>query len=414
MYSQIKNLVQASFFVLGSLVLLAVLAWLFTPGQPLIDDQPGPEQSLPPSLALNGVALTGASSAQTTNAYLQISKTVNQSSVANGGIVQFTVTIRNVHPTDSVPNLTFIENPASTIIILGNPVFSAPAQPIGGPDEKAWIFDNPLAAGASVTITITAQLLAASPCDLRATNEVAALGTGAPLVNAKASVVVEIRPCLFMPLVRKDATPTPPPVATSPAVYYSDNFSNDDSDWPDDIYSDSDRCYSEYKDGEYRIQVDGDGSRRECFRPAPNDAEHTRALFEVQARRSGGGGSFMYGLYANGRGGGEYYLFRVRPNSDCGWELIRREDSDSDTVLSGGCDSAINRYSETNRLAIRHSSDDKISVYVNGVRLGTYDDNDALTGGKGTGVYVRSGNDEENTIRFDNFRVSSPSAIPAN
>src|SRR5690606_21031833 len=142
MYSQIKNLVQASFFVLGSLVLLAVLAWLFTPGQPLIDDQPGPEQSLPPSLSLNGVALTGASSAQTTTAYLQISKTVNQSSVANGGIVQFTVTIRNVHPTDSVPNLTFIENPASTIIILGNPVFSAPAQPIGGPDEKAWIFDN--------------------------------------------------------------------------------------------------------------------------------------------------------------------------------------------------------------------------------------------------------------------------------
>ena len=213
--------------------------------------------------------------------------------------------------------------------------------------------------------------------------------------------------------MRRDPTPTPTPTITptptdtAGSVLYFDDFSDDDSDWPDEAESDNGRCYSEYRDDKYRIEVEGDGRQRECFRPAPEEAEYRYGIFEVEAKRRAGSGSFSYGLYINGRGGGEYYLFRVRPRNDCGWDLIRREDDDSDTVRNGGCDSAIERDSGTNKLEIKHTDDGRISVYVNDKLLATFTDDSELEG-RGTGLYVRSGTDENNTIDFDNFTIFSP------
>ena len=73
--------------------------------------------------------------------------------------------------------------------------------------------------------------------------------------------------------------------------------------------------------------------------------------------------------------------------------------------ITSGCDSAISRDSGTNTLEIRHTSDGNVSVFVNGTQLGsTYNDGSQLTG-VGTGVYIRSNNTDDVTVRFDDFTV---------
>ncbi len=201
---------------------------------------------------------------------------------------------------------------------------------------------------------------------------------------------------LYLPQVRKDPTPTPIP------ILYSDDFSNDDSGWPEIAASD---CETEYSGGWYVVRVDADDS---CFAFAPNEAEYTYAEFEVEAQRIGGHDKYAYGIYFNGEGGGEYYLFRIWPDDDCGWQLRRREDDIGDIKIQGGCVSAIKRGdNDINVLRAIHTSDGKISVYVNDVWLGTYIDTNQLTG-NGTGVYVHADDTQDIDVRFDDFTVYNP------
>jgi hypothetical protein len=76
-------------------------------------------------------------------------------------------------------------------------------------------------------------------------------------------------------------------------------------------------------------------------------------------------------------------------------------------VRSGGCESVINRDSGSNILEIRHFSNGNISVFINGTQLGsTYTDGSQLTG-RGTGVYIRTNNDDDVAERFDDFTVTA-------
>jgi hypothetical protein len=128
----------------------------------------------------------------------------------------------------------------------------------------------------------------------------------------------------------------------------------------------------------------------------------------VKAHRDDGGSNFAAAIYINGQGDGNYYAFEVKPNDDCSWKLIRKRDGNSSTVRSGGCESAINRGSGSNILEIRHTNNGNVSVFINGTQLGsTYNDGSQLTG-QGTGVYARTSNDDDVSVRFDDFTVITP------
>ena len=189
--------------------------------------------------------------------------------------------------------------------------------------------------------------------------------------------------------------PTPTPIP----ILYFDDFSNDGSGWGK---GDDGNCYSEYNENQYRIVVDRNET---CFRPAPKAAEYEHAEFEVVARRSGGSTEFTYGIYINGEGGGQYYLFLVKHNKDnCDWALVRRKSDSSDTKLNGGCDSTTHGYDNSNTLTIRHANNGVITVFLNNTQLGSYSDGSQL-GSRGTGLYIREHDRDSVTIRFDNFTV---------
>ena len=117
-------------------------------------------------------------------------------------------------------------------------------------------------------------------------------------------------------------------------------------------------------------------------------------------------GSYAYGIYINGKGGDDYYLFRIRPNDNCGWKLFKRKDGNNSTVKEGGCDSAINRAKVENILKIEHFQGGTISVYVNNKLL--FSGNENWFPGKGTGVYVEADDDKGTTVRFDDFTILGP------
>jgi hypothetical protein len=203
------------------------------------------------------------------------------------------------------------------------------------------------------------------------------------------------------------------PIVRRSSILYFDNFSDDDSGWPE--YDTSD-CFVQYNSSEYRIEVkeDSDSDDDECFGPAPEDAEFELGDFSVKFRRTDGSRHYNAGIYINGDGGGEYYLFRVEHDDDeCDWRLVRRKDDDDSTKRSGVCDSISNGYNQTNTLRIRRinnqNSDGVITVYLNGDQLGSsYTDTDQLDG-EGAGVFANEEtNEDKAVVRFDDFTVRKP------
>jgi hypothetical protein len=205
----------------------------------------------------------------------------------------------------------------------------------------------------------------------------------------------------YLPLVQKFPTPTPPP------YIFFDNFSDDDSGWA--VYSSND-CEVGYSSGEYRLYVEDDSdSDDQCFGAGPEETEHRYGTFEVQARRNDGSDHYRYGIYINGKGGGEYYLFWIEHDgSNCSYALIRRASGSDSTKRSGDCDAYTNGNANPNLLKIKHTSTKVLTIYLNNTQLATYTDDSHLTG-EGTGVYVRElDNNDDLTVRFDNFGIGNP------
>lgn len=330
---------------------------------------------------------------------LQVTVNANTTSVPSGGSVTFTVIIANSGP-----------NPAQYILFSqslppgmtgGTPNFGSVNAISNGLNPPTWLITNQIANGNSIQFTVSGTLN--STCNTIATYTATAMpfegGADPILTNNTASRGVNVTTgitCLYLPMIRRDPTPTPNPVA------FLDNFSGA-RNWPTADDSDCERAYI---DDEYEIEAKTKDEL--CFGPAPGAAEREFGTFKVKARRHGGGSNFSYAIYINGQGDDNYYAFEVKPNDDCSWRLIRRRDGNSSTVRSGGCDSPINRGSSSNILEIRHTSNGNISVFINDTQLGsTYNDGSQLTG-RGTGVYVQTANDDDVTIRFDDFTVILP------
>lgn len=410
MYRNLKATVQVVFFLTLSAGFLMFSAWLLsTPLQPTTQS----DNHSPFSLNFDGqsdVVVSVERTLANSNASLSISKQSEKASAPANEFVDFTILITNTDVT-TISDIEFREFPDEALSIIQTEFSdNVEATALGGSETNAWDLDN-LGGGETAVITVSTQLLENSECDIKAQNEARVIAPGVSEITDQAEVLIEIQDCVYFPVLRKDPTPTPTP---TPTPLYFHDF-NGDEDW-DTGESNDNRCDSEYGDNGYIIEVDGeiDNNSDEvdgCFRPAPDEAEYTYGLFEVDVRQASGGERFVYGIYINGDGGEEQYLFRIAPDDDCGWDLIRNEDDENpEEKREGGCDAAINRNDATNRMAIRHTSDGRVTVYVNGTELGTYVDNDQLNDGKGTGLYVKSDGDEDNRIRFDNFRVKGPDA----
>lgn len=197
-----------------------------------------------------------------------------------------------------------------------------------------------------------------------------------------------------------------PIIFRSPPLVYLDNFSASDSGWPK---GDDGNCNSLYEGGRYRLNVDFD---KECFRFAPKNAERTHGSFEVIAYHSEGQSNSAYGLYINGQGGNNYYIFRIWPNNSCSqggsWEFIRNRNGHKTTLRSGVCNLSVKRgygSANANYLKVKHISGGQITLYVNGVQLDTFNDASNELTGKGTGVYARAASNKDIVIKYDDFAV---------
>ncbi|MBI1881269.1 MAG: hypothetical protein HYR94_24070 [Chloroflexi bacterium] len=200
-----------------------------------------------------------------------------------------------------------------------------------------------------------------------------------------------------------------PLVHRNPTTVYLDEFGNKNSGWPT---GDDGNCNSLYDGGRYRLDVKAD---KECFRFAPKAAERTYGWFGAVIYHSDGESDSAYGLYLNGKGGNNYYLFRIRPNNSCssggGWEFIRRRDGNNTTLLNVSCDSRIKRgygSGNANALLVQHNSGGQIILLINGVQVAAaFNDSLELTN-TGTGVYARASSSKDIIVKVISFGVFVP------
>jgi|GEM_PF-5163805 len=222
-------------------------------------------------------------------------------------------------------------------------------------------------------------------------------------------------PASFLIQTTSIATNYLPIIFRDPQPSFFDNFSDEDSGWP--VGTDS-ACTSDYEGGRYQLNVNND---EVCFRFAPPDeAERVFGTFEVSLYHSEGQSSNAWlGLYFNGDGGGEQYIFRIRPNvstSTCSsggqWELRRRwNDGSNDVVLGRACEATLKRgYGSENINTIRakHTNTALIILSINDKVVLTLNEN-SVSGpelrGRGTGVYASAPQDKDIVVKFDDFKV---------
>lgn len=205
---------------------------------------------------------------------------------------------------------------------------------------------------------------------------------------------------IYLPIVHKNPTPIP-------SLFY-DDFSNPDTKW---FTGPQGNCYFSYINGRYKVELKA--SNLECWGPGPSKSQIKYGLFETVAF-SDNSSNTAYGFYLNGKGGGEQYLFIVKPNdSGCSsnkgkYEFYRTKSGNRSKKLDG-CSTAVKRGSgsgASNLLQVRHTSNGVLSISVNGTLLGTYTDSNQLTG-TGTGTYSRSGSGQ-NVVRYEYFAIYSP------
>lgn len=333
---------------------------------------------------------------------LQVGVRSSAVTVPTGGAVTFTIAVTN--PSTSPNNTQYIlfsQTLPNTMIGGTNPNFGGLTAISNGLNPPTWLITNPLAKGTSISFTVSGTLNSACNAIALYTARVVPFNIAEEvnLANNTASRTVNINSgssCAYLPIIRRDPTPTPNPIV------FFDNFSGEQR-WSS---ADNDDCERAYVSDEYQMKANTEDEN--CFSPAPEAAERSFGTFKVRARRTDGSSNFTVAVYSNGSGSGNYYAFEVNPHNDCGWRLIRRRDGNNNTVRDGGCDAAISRESGTNTLEIRHFSNGNVSVFINNIQVGsTYNDGSQLTG-EGTGFYIRTNSSDDVTVRFDDFTVIQP------
>ncbi|MCB0192310.1 MAG: hypothetical protein KDJ65_10240 [Anaerolineae bacterium] len=331
-----------------------------------------------------------------------LSVTISPTSVNRqpGSSVAFTVNIKN-NAASSVAYI-FFESQFPNEFQVNSYNFPSGSSPVND-GATTWFIPNSIAANGTFSIivngTVAADSCAGSDAYIARVyrlfeeNNVKQASSTLNVVNADA--------CgdLYLPLLSRYPTPTPVP------IHYTEDFSDDDHDWPvgdfDIDDDDEEDCSARRENSRYEVTVVEDET---CFFPAPSDAEKRVGTFEVEFTRDGDSDSdeFDAGIYIDGEGGDEFYLFRIEyEKDDCEYRLFR----DDSSKANGGCDSQSNGYRSTNKLTVSRDSNGKITVYLNDQQLRVYNDSSPL-GGRGTGVYVReTANDGKIIVNFDNFRV---------
>ena len=254
-----------------------------------------------------------------------------------------------------------------------------------------------LTSATSVTVTNQATVSAFELGETTSTNNSSSVQVGIVSGQVMSSTI-------YLPIVIKSTKTT--------VLAYNENFDSGEP-W---IEFNVNGCNARNQNGQYWIELDS--TDRTCLPPAQNENKpespyRTYGEFQVDVYHSEGESEAWYGLFINGAGGSDYYLFRVQPNEgNCSsggdWELIRRKDNNQTLLASGACHPSIKRgYDNTsaNTLKISHENDRNLSVFVNGTLLGVVQEDTVnhLTD-TGTGLFSESRNVKV-IMKFDNFKV---------
>ncbi len=350
---------------------------------------------------------------------LEIMKSTDVISVTPGTIVTYTVAITNKGPNDA--RFIYFKDSYPPEMINVSYTFPSNVEAVdngASPENLQWLLPGVLTDGHTILITVTGELTSNRAVQVTNTAIVTTYVITADTDSSNNSNTVDVdiageglsSGLIFLPIISRFPTPTPVPIALA----YHEDFDSGDP-WYE---FDRDGCNARNTNDQYWVDLD---SNKTCLPPAKNESNpekpyRTYGEFEVEAYDSGDDedGDTAYGIYINGEGGDNYYLFRIYPNiggcSNGGkWHLKRRRDGDENTLLSENCNTAIKRgyggATATNILRIAHNSSRKLTVYVNGTELGTYNESSGshLTG-EGTGLYIRSDN-RDVRIKFDDFKV---------
>ena len=347
---------------------------------------------------------------------LVAAKTANVATITSGGRITYTITITNNGP-DPASYVFFYDDYPAQMTEVGY-LFSTAAIS-DGLTKPTWLLPNPIQpATGRVVITVTGILTSGPDITVTNTAIVTAFNVAGETnpANNRSQVQVGIvgySPLMYIYLPTLFKAPPPPPIT----LVYHEDFSSSNP-W---VEFDANGCKTDNRDGRYWVDVNKE--YRECLPPADNNdykperPYRTYGEFEVAGYHSEDIGrsdlsNAAYGIFINGQGGDNYYLFRIWPNNSCStggkWELIRKRSGNSTLLLPTSpddCNPAIHRGGAVNVLRITHNSNLSLSVYVNGELLGTFQESSSnhLTG-EATGVYVRSSN-RDVRMKFDDFKV---------
>lgn len=387
----------------------------------------GPATPTPPKLILTkedlaafGILPDSLEAAATRSFDLEVVKSTDVVSVPAGTVVNFTVTITN-HGGDEAIGVVFQDFPPLQMVDVqyafepGTTVISNGATTAS---DLKWYFYDPIPVGGAAVVTVTGELTSLLSLTVTNTAMITTVNPGfesGPYPNSDSvGVGVGGNPnaagrIIYLPYISKFPTPTPLPIVLA---YYEDF--NSDTPWFEDLGS---HCKADHTNSLYQVDVDGDN--RECLPPAKNENNpekpyRTYGEFEVVGYISGDwtDNGHAYGIWLNGAGGDTQYIFRIYPNiggcSNGGkWEFLRRKPDANATLASENCDSHIKRgygYDKRQTIRVGHKNTGEIKLYIDGTLIRSIVDNNQITDGTATGVYIRA-NDGKVRVKFDDFKV---------
>ncbi|OQY45541.1 MAG: hypothetical protein B6242_10115 [Anaerolineaceae bacterium 4572_78] len=395
-HRELKIEIQVSFVVLAIVIALAMLFSMFEGNVvPKVVSAKELESYTPSTKPTGTIELTMFHSMNTTGTLgtgilpfdLAIIQQTNATVVNSGDVVTFTNIIFNDGPNPI--NYVFFEHIPPPELRDISYEFEMEVLGNGGndTDHPTWLILEPIPIDTLMRITVTGKLVSSRDVTVTNTSRLEAFNSKEEIVTTNNSASVNIG------IITSDPIPTPTP---SIGLVYYDDFSQS-GNW---IPLDED-CNTESISETYQISLP---SQKQCSSAAPASAETQYGTFRVEARHATGGDDFSYGIYINREDENQFYLLKVQPNSDsCNdggdWSFYRHNTK----ALEATCDPNIQRGALGNTLELNHLTHGEISISVNGMELGTYQDENPYIG-KGTGIYVESSQDDV-TIQFDNFFV---------
>ena len=348
---------------------------------------------------------------------LTISKTSASSEVVSGDTVIFDITITNIGANPVSYALFQDKYPPQMQDVVYN--FGSTTVISDGNTPPLWLLPDPINPSGSVQVTVSGTFTSGPDVTVKNIATIDAFNNSEEITTTNNSgdhsiSILGFSPgsmttTLYIPLIAKA-----PPGPKLQRAYFED-FEGNDNHW---VEFDNSGCKTENRNNQFWVDLNKDD---ECFPPTrdtnqPETPYRTYGEFEVTAYHSEDRNDSDnvlsdadYGLFINGEGGGNQYIFKISPNSNCSsggdWQLIRNRSNTRTTLRQGFCNTAIKRGGQSNTLRIAHNDDRILTVYVNGQVLGEYVENSSSElRGRSVGIYIDSSN-RDVRVKFDNFIV---------